>query len=279
MRVSLPYLASALALAASLACSPMAALAQSAAADAEGIVVYNAQHESLTQAWADGFTRETGIKVTLRNGSDTELGNQIVQEGAASPADVFLTENSPAMALVDDAGLFAPLDARDAGAGAGELPAGQRPLGRHRRAQHRVRLRQDQAQRRPAAEVAARPRRSGVEGPLGRLAVGRRFPGDRQRAARTQGRGRDAAWLQGHEGERHRLQGQQRRHEGGQCRRGRRRGDLPLLLFRRSGEDRREQQATSRCTISATRIRAPSSASPAAACWPRASTRRRRRRS
>lgn len=78
-------------------------------AQEEGIVVYNAQHESLTQAWADAFTAETGIKVTLRNGSDTELGNQLVQEGAASPADVFLTENSPAMALVDAAGLFAPV--------------------------------------------------------------------------------------------------------------------------------------------------------------------------
>src|SRR6185312_7790127 len=76
----------------------------------EGIVVYNAQHQALTQAWADGFTKDTGIKVTLRNGDDTELGNQIVQEGAASPADVFLTENSPAMALVDNAGLFAPID-------------------------------------------------------------------------------------------------------------------------------------------------------------------------
>ena len=64
---------------------------------------------TLTQAWADGFTRESGVKVILRNGGDTELGNQIVQEGAASPADVFLTENSPAMALVDAAGLFAPL--------------------------------------------------------------------------------------------------------------------------------------------------------------------------
>jgi len=77
---------------------------------AEGIVVYNAQHASLTKAWAEAFSRETGIKVTLRNGGDTELGNQIVQEGAASPADVFLTENSPAMALVDSAGLFAPLN-------------------------------------------------------------------------------------------------------------------------------------------------------------------------
>ena len=97
-----------LALAAGLfgaACSPMA---QSAP---EGIVVYNAQHASLTQAWVNGFTSATGIKVTIRNGGDTELGNQIVQEGAASPADVFLTENSPAMALVDSAGLFAPVDA------------------------------------------------------------------------------------------------------------------------------------------------------------------------
>ncbi|MGE8484309.1 iron ABC transporter substrate-binding protein [Pseudomonas sp. FP1740] len=80
-----------------------------AAAQTEGIVVYNAQHESLTKSWVEGFTKETGIKVTVRNGDDTEMGNQLVQEGAASPADVFLTENSPAMVLVDNAGLFAPV--------------------------------------------------------------------------------------------------------------------------------------------------------------------------
>jgi iron(III) transport system substrate-binding protein len=80
-----------------------------AAPSADGIVVYNAQHESLTKSWVEGFTRETGIKVTVRNGDDSEMGNQIVQEGAASPADVFLTENSPAMVLVDNAGLFAPV--------------------------------------------------------------------------------------------------------------------------------------------------------------------------
>ncbi|MGN7789304.1 iron ABC transporter substrate-binding protein [Enterobacter sp. 22452] len=85
---------------------------QSFAADNnQGIVVYNAQHENLVQSWVDGFTKETGIKVTLRNGGDSELGNQLVQEGSASPADVFLTENSPSMVLVDNAKLFAPLDA------------------------------------------------------------------------------------------------------------------------------------------------------------------------
>lgn len=80
------------------------------AADGEGIVVYNAQHESLAEEWAAGFTKETGIKVTLRNGKDMEFANQIVEEGASSPADVFLTENSPGMALVERAKAFAPLD-------------------------------------------------------------------------------------------------------------------------------------------------------------------------
>lgn len=81
-----------------------------AAADPEALVVYNAQHEQLTEEWADAFTAETGIEVVLRNGDDSELANQLVQEGTASKADVFLTENSPAMSLVEDAGLFAPVD-------------------------------------------------------------------------------------------------------------------------------------------------------------------------
>ncbi|GAB3213141.1 iron ABC transporter substrate-binding protein [Nocardia tengchongensis] len=74
------------------------------------IVVYNAQHESLTKEWIDAFTKDTGIKVTIRNGGDTDLGNQIVAEGKNSKADVFITENSPAMALVENAGLFADID-------------------------------------------------------------------------------------------------------------------------------------------------------------------------
>jgi iron(III) transport system substrate-binding protein len=75
------------------------------------LTVYNAQHEELTQAWADAFSKQSGVKVILRNGGDAELGNQLVQEGAASPADVFLTENSPAMSLVDNAKLFSEVDA------------------------------------------------------------------------------------------------------------------------------------------------------------------------
>ncbi|OQR30013.1 hypothetical protein BWR15_25115 [Pseudomonas sp. T] len=47
-----------------------------AASDDDGIVVYDAQHESLTKAWSESFTLDTGIKVTLRKGDDIELGNQ-----------------------------------------------------------------------------------------------------------------------------------------------------------------------------------------------------------
>ena len=87
------------------------------------LLIYNAQHESLTKEWIDAFTKETGIKVTYRQGGDTELGNQLIAEGDASPADVFLTENSPAMAAVEDAGLFADVDA----ATVEQVPAEYRP--------------------------------------------------------------------------------------------------------------------------------------------------------
>jgi iron(III) transport system substrate-binding protein len=81
------------------------------AAQDDGIVVYTSQHAALTQAWADAFTEVTGVPVTIRKGTDILMANQIVQEGENSPADVFLTENSPAMVMVERAGLFAPVAA------------------------------------------------------------------------------------------------------------------------------------------------------------------------
>lgn len=70
------------------------------------LVIYNAQHEELMTEIVPLFEEETGLDVELRNGKDLELANQLVAEGADSPADVFLTENSPAMSIVDNAGLF-----------------------------------------------------------------------------------------------------------------------------------------------------------------------------
>ena len=119
-------LATAIALAGCSATTP-SAISAPGAAPSGAITVYNAQHEELTQAWADDFTKETGVTVTLRNGDDSELGNQLVQEGSASPADVFLTENSPAMSLVDNAKLFAPVDA----ATLAQVPKDYRPSSGH----------------------------------------------------------------------------------------------------------------------------------------------------
>jgi iron(III) transport system substrate-binding protein len=78
--------------------------------DGPYITVYNAQHEELLEEVAPIFEEKTGIDVRLRSGKDLELANQLVAEGEASPADVFLTENSPAMTLVDNAGLFTKVD-------------------------------------------------------------------------------------------------------------------------------------------------------------------------
>ncbi|MCU1519308.1 MAG: extracellular solute-binding protein family 1 [Pseudarthrobacter sp.] len=75
------------------------------------MTVYSALQEDLTEEWVDAFTEETGVKVTVRQGSDAGLANQLIQEGAASPADVLLTANSPAMAQVEGAGLLADVDA------------------------------------------------------------------------------------------------------------------------------------------------------------------------
>lgn len=105
MKSSTVFLAGALA-----AVSSLTSVSGVSAQVADSLTIYNAQHEGLTKEWADAFTEETGIVVTIRNGSDMEFANQIVQEGVNSPADVFLTENSPAMALVDGKGLFEPID-------------------------------------------------------------------------------------------------------------------------------------------------------------------------
>ncbi|WP_104525047.1 iron ABC transporter substrate-binding protein [Blastococcus atacamensis] len=87
----------------------------SAGSDADTLTVYSAQHESLVRTMLEDFTEETGIELEFRDANDSELANQIIEEGEASPADVFLTENSPAIGVVDREGLLAPLDEKTLG--------------------------------------------------------------------------------------------------------------------------------------------------------------------
>jgi iron(III) transport system substrate-binding protein len=101
----------AIVLATVLASVAVAACGDSDTAGKNGtITLYNAQHEDLIKQLVAGFEKETDIKVNIRSGADFQLANQIVQEGGSSPGDVFVTENSPAMSLVDSKGGFAKVD-------------------------------------------------------------------------------------------------------------------------------------------------------------------------
>jgi iron(III) transport system substrate-binding protein len=110
-------------LALSLALAAAAAGAGCSGNDGPKLVVYNAQHEQLLEEIAPRFEEKTGIQVELRNGADSELAAQLIQERDASPADVFLTENTPAMSAVERAGLLASLDAP----ATDPIPAAYRP--------------------------------------------------------------------------------------------------------------------------------------------------------
>ncbi|MGI4985067.1 MAG: hypothetical protein ACRYGL_17340, partial [Janthinobacterium lividum] len=68
-----------------------AGLAQGAGAAT--LTLYNAQHEQVVAALAKDFQQETGIAVKIRNGEGPAMAAQLLVEGAASPADVYFTEN------------------------------------------------------------------------------------------------------------------------------------------------------------------------------------------
>ncbi len=93
-----------------------AALALSACGSSSGnggsaITLYNGQHEQTTAALVKAFEQQTGITVNVRSGDEAELGNQILQEGSSSPADVFYTENTPVLEALRERGMLAPVAA------------------------------------------------------------------------------------------------------------------------------------------------------------------------
>lgn len=75
------------------------------------ITLYNGQHEQTTSMLVAGFEKQTGIEVKVRSDDEDVLGNQILQEGSSSPADVFYTENTPVLEDLQEKGLLAPLPA------------------------------------------------------------------------------------------------------------------------------------------------------------------------
>ncbi len=75
------------------------------------MTIYTGQHEELVQDLANKFTAKTGIKITIRAGEDADLANQLIEEGAGSPADIFLSEEPGPIGMLDAKGLLAKVDA------------------------------------------------------------------------------------------------------------------------------------------------------------------------
>lgn len=89
----------------------MLSLSVAASAHAASIVVYNAQHEQVMNMLAKDFESQTGIAVKVRNGEGPALAAQLVAEGANTPADVYFTENSPELMLLEEKSLLTRVDA------------------------------------------------------------------------------------------------------------------------------------------------------------------------
>lgn len=81
-------------------------------AASETLVLYNGQHAEPATAVVHAFMAETGVQVAIRKGGSAQLANQIVEEGARSPADVFFSEETAPVTTLAARGLLAPVDRR-----------------------------------------------------------------------------------------------------------------------------------------------------------------------
>ena len=75
------------------------------------ITLYNGQHVQTTDSLVTAFEKANpSINVDVGSDDEDTFDAEIVQEGSRSPADVFYTENSPALEYLQQKGLLAKVD-------------------------------------------------------------------------------------------------------------------------------------------------------------------------
>jgi len=74
--------------------------------------LYSARHYQTDEALYANFTKQTGIRINRIEAKEDELLERIRNEGAKSPADVFLTVDAARLAKADELGLFAPVKSK-----------------------------------------------------------------------------------------------------------------------------------------------------------------------
>ena len=96
---------------------------------------------SSPQALVAAFQKQTGIKVNMRTNDSVVLADQLLSEGSHSPADVFISENSPEMMMLEQHGFLSKLDASHARPDPVARRLADRPVGRAGAAREQPRLR------------------------------------------------------------------------------------------------------------------------------------------
>ncbi len=92
-----------------LIAAALVTLTQPASAEEKVLNLYSARHYQTDEALYANFTQQTGIKINRIEGKEDELLERIKNEGANSPADVFLTVDAARLAKAHELGLFAPV--------------------------------------------------------------------------------------------------------------------------------------------------------------------------
>jgi iron(III) transport system substrate-binding protein len=81
-------------------------------AQEKALNLYSARHYQTDEALYANFTRQTGIKINRIEAKEDELLERIRNEGAKSPADVFITVDAARLAKADELGLFAAVKSK-----------------------------------------------------------------------------------------------------------------------------------------------------------------------